>query len=426
MHGIELMERLSVALAIGLVIGLERGWQQRTDADGDRTAGVRTHALAALLGGVWGATTHLVGPGAGGVGLGLAFMAFSAVIAVYRYRETNRSESFGATTVVAAMLAFALGAFAVLGDMRVAAATGVATAGVLALKGIVHGIVARLTWPELRSSLVLLAMTFILLPFLPNRTVDPFAAINPYEIWLLTILIAAISFVGYVAVKVAGQRQGILMTGLAGGLVSSTAVTVTLAKLASLHREQQRLLMAGALIASATMFARVLVVVAAVNVQLLPYVVLPLGLAGLTLFAIGLFEFRREPASAKAEQLQIENPFDLVTVLKFGALLTIVMLLAKVLTTTIGPLGAYALAAVSGIADVDAIALTMARHGADQLGPQAAALSIILAAAVNTVSKAALAWFSGGAKAGRRMALAAGAALAAGICGLLLWFVYWG
>lgn len=151
METTELFRRLTVALAIGLLIGLERGWQAREDEEGERAAGFRTHALAALLGAVWGAISNQTGIG-GAVALGLAFAVFSAAIMLFRYREIVHDATFGATTVVAAMLAFALGAFAVVGDVEAAAAAGVATAGLLALKAAAHGWLRRLSWEELRPA----------------------------------------------------------------------------------------------------------------------------------------------------------------------------------------------------------------------------------------------------------------------------------
>ncbi|MGC1861159.1 MAG: MgtC/SapB family protein, partial [Methylocystis sp.] len=149
MDTVELFQRLSVALAIGLLIGLERGWQAREDREGERSAGLRTHALASLLGAVWGAISNQTGIG-GAVALGIAFFIFSAAIILFRYRETSHDGTFGATTVMAAMLAFALGALAVVGDMQAAIAAGVAATGLLALKSSLHGWMRRLTWPELR------------------------------------------------------------------------------------------------------------------------------------------------------------------------------------------------------------------------------------------------------------------------------------
>lgn len=418
METFELFQRLGLALAIGLVIGLERGWRERQDAN--HTAGLRTHALSGLLGGVWGALTTALGQSAG-LALGLAFLTFAGAITLFRYRETQQEGTVGATTVVAAMLAFALGAYAVLGDMQAAAAAGVAVTALLALKAPLHGWVKNLTWPELRSALTLLAMSFILLPVLPDRTIDPLEAINPREIWLMVIMIALVSFIGYVAVRLAGERAGIVIAGIAGGLASSTAVTLTMARLAREHPDQTRLATAGALFAGATMTARILAVVGVFNPAMLLRLAFPLVPAGLTLlaFAVFLLMFRGK-ADEGDRPLELRNPFELATVLKFGALLVVVMLLGEAATRWAGGAGAYVLAAVSGLADVDAITLSMARLGRGELAIATAANAIAIAAGVNTVTKAVLAWTSGGAGPGRWMAFASACALAAGVAGALV------
>jgi len=215
MDTFELIQRLAVALAIGLLIGIERGWQQRKEAEGERAVGLRTHALAGLLGGAWGAIARGTGDW-GVVALGLAFMTFAGAIVVFRLRQVEHDKTYGATTVVAAMIAFALGAMAVLGDQTVAAAAGVATAILLALKAALHTWLQRLTWEELRAGLILLAMTVILLSVLPDREIAAWFPINPREVWLLTILIAGLSFAGYLAIRIAGPQLGVLLSGIAG------------------------------------------------------------------------------------------------------------------------------------------------------------------------------------------------------------------
>ena len=414
MDTFELFQRLSVALAVGLLIGLERGWQGRTDREGERAAGLRTHALAGLLGGIWGAIS-LRNEDGGAIALGLAFAAFSAAIVVFRLREVIHDRTYGATTVVAAMLAFGLGAFAAVGDIQVAAAGGVAVATLLALKAFLHNWVQRLTWEELRSGLVLLAMTFILLPLLPDRPVDPWGSLNPHALWLLTILIAALSFAGYVAIKVTGEDRGILLTGLAGGLVSSTAVTLSLSRLARETPDRTRLLVAGMLVAGATMVARILVIVGLTNWRLLALLAPPLLAGGAVLGAGALvLGARAQPRSATGDGLEVRNPFDLLTVLKFGALLTAITFAARLATNAGGQAGAYALAALSGIADVDAITLSMSRLGGAAITQETAAGAILVAVAVNTAAKAVLSWVAGGAGVGRWMALVSALAVAAG------------
>ncbi|MDX2306998.1 MAG: DUF4010 domain-containing protein [Hyphomicrobium sp.] len=431
MDTFELLHRLSVALAIGLLIGIERGWQQRDEPEGGRTAGLRTHALSGLLGGAWGAiavTQRTAEGGASGgsiAALAVVFAVLTLVVAFYRYRETVHERTFGVTTVVAVMLAFSLGALAVLGDMAAAGAAAVAATGLLAMKSALHGWLARLTWPELRSGLVLLAMTFVILPALPDRAIDPWGLFNPYTVWLMTVVLAAISFAGYVAIRVAGERSGIALTGIAGGLASSTATTVLMSKLAKENPEQRDALMGGAALSSATMLARVLTVVSVINLPLVGQLALPLGLACAALGAAGwwLLDRGRDPAIAgviEGEGLKLSNPFELQSVLKFAALLALISALGTVVTAYGGSAGAYVLAALSGIADVDAITVSMARDGAGALGAGVAANAILIAVGVNTIAKAFIGTTAGGPEVAGRLALSAAAALAGGVLGMLI------
>jgi uncharacterized membrane protein (DUF4010 family) len=416
----ELIRRLAYALAIGLLIGLERGWGARDEQEGERTAGVRTHGLAALLGGVWGAVALAFARDSGAVALGLSFVLFAAAMAVFRFRETEHDKTFGATSVVAMMLAYALGAYAVVGDEVAAAAGAVATTALLAAKGLLHEWVQKLTFEELRSGLVLLVMSFILLPVLPDRAIDRWGAVNPHELWLMTVLIAAVSFSGYVAVKIVGYRRGIAVAGLAGGLASSTATTAAMARLANETPGNAGVLAAGAIFANAVMGPRVLAVLSVVNPEFGLRLAAPLIGVGLVYLFAGAFlmwrgdgagEENRDPAATA-------NPLDLPAVLKFGALLAAVMALSKILTGFAGSSGAYALALLSGLADVDAISLSMARHGAQEIGANAAALAVLLAVLSNTAAKVGMAWVMGGAAMGMRLAAASVLALGAGLAAL--------
>lgn len=420
MDNFELFQRLGLALAIGLLIGLERGWTSRAEGEGERTAGLRTLALSGLLGGVWAALTMAKGD-AGIVALSIVFAAFTGAITLFRYRETAAERTLGATTLVAAMLCFALGAYAVLGSMAASAASAVAVTALLAMKAALHAWVRRITWEELRSGLVLLAMTFILLPLLPNRTIDPWDAINPFELWVMTIGIAVMSFAGYIAMKVVGDHAGALLTGIAGGLASSTAVTVTLSRLAKEHPEQTKALLSGILASYAVMMTRVLVVVALVNVSLLPVLAGPIGGAGLAMAGMSYFLFRRAGEEEDNEKpIKLKNPFELGVVLQFGALLTLISLLSKVLTLRAGDAGAYGLAALSGLADVDAITLSMSRLAPAGISLKVAAIAIAIAVLVNTISKAVLGGITGGVRIGKALALSAVLAISAGALGLFL------
>ncbi|MBY6241952.1 MgtC/SapB family protein [Methylosinus sp. Sm6] len=419
METLELFRRMSVALAIGLLIGLERGWQAREDEEGERAAGFRTHALAALLGAVWGAICNQTGIG-GAVSLGLAFLVFSASITLFRYRETEREQTFGATTMVGAMLAFTLGAYAVVGDVQVAGAAGVTTTSLLALKRATHGWLRRITWDELRSGLILLAMTVVLLPLLPDRAVDPWGAVNPFRIWTLTVMIAFISFFGYVVIKATGGASGVAITGVAGGLASSTATTITMAKLAREHAEHCAIFVAGALLAGATMPFRVLAIVAVVDRTMLSHLAAPFVCGAVVLIAAALWSMRRAVESLEQdESFAPDNPLDLGVVAKFGLVLTAISILSRLATRFAGAAGAYALAAISGLADVDAITLSMASLDRDAISAEAAAGAIAIAVVVNTISRCALTFWIGGMGAGWRMALVSTLAIVAGALALL-------
>lgn len=422
MGATELIRRLAYALAIGLLIGLERGWGARGEQEGERTAGVRTHGLAALLGGVWGAVALQFSNGAGAIVLGLSFLLAGAAMAVFRFRETEHEKTYGATSLVAMMLAYALGAFAVVGDEVAASAGAVATTALLAAKSPMHQWVAKLAWEELRSGLVLLVMSFILLPVLPDRAIDRWGAVNPHELWLMTVLIAAVSFCGYVAVKIVGYRRGVAVAGMAGGLASSTAATAAMSRLAGENPADVSVLAAGAIFANAVMGPRVLAILGVVNPAFGLRLAAPLICVGLIYLLAGALLMRRGAGVGDERErnpVTSANPLDLPAVLKFGALLAAVMILSKVLTQVAGSSGAYALALVSGLADVDAISLSMARHGAREIGAHAAALAVLIAVLSNTVAKVGIAWVLGGAAMGLRLAVASILAIGAGVAALV-------
>ncbi len=402
----DLFLRLGLALAIGFVIGLERGWKERDEKEGQRTAGLRTYTLIALLGGIFGALTR----DGNFLLLASGFVVVSGALAAFFWREGASEDDFSATSVVAVMLSFMLGAFAVLGDATVAAGAGVATALLLATKAQLHGWLARITWPELRAGLLLAAMTFIALPLLPHRAIDPYGAVNPYELWLMTILIAAVSFAGYAAIRIAGPERGTVMAAGAGGLVASTAVTLTLARLARDNPQRVSLLGGSVILSGAIMLLRVLVVVAVINFTLAASLGPALIAGALAMAVLAFWLIRRAPEGKKKRgaDLKLENPFNLMEVLRFGLILTVIMLLAVAARHFFGEAGLIGLAAISGLADVDAITLSMAKTAqADATaGP---ALAILTAVGVNTLAKTGYAAYVGGRRIG--LIVAGGTAL---------------
>ena len=388
----ELLGRLSVSLAIGLLIGLERGWQLREAEEGRRAAGVRTLGLTGLLGGV----LALIAPMAGGVLFAAGFAAVALVLASFQFLEANTTKNASATGVIAGLLAFSLGAYAVTGQVSVAIAGAVTTTVILAFKQPLHAWVRALTWAELRAALVLLIMTALVLPVLPDRTLDPWDALNPRRIWMLAVLIAGVSFVGYAAVRILGGRGGLLLSAVAGGLASSTATTLSFARLAREHRPLCGWLAGGTLIADALMAVRVLIMAAAVNRPFAASLAWPLGAFGVaSALAGGLLLSRSALQAGERGAPVLTNPVEVGTALKFAGAIALVMLLAKILAKSFGAMGVFGLAGLSGLADVDALTLSVSNMAGRELAAPSAALAVLLAVGANTMSKTVIAGVAG-------------------------------
>ena len=420
MEFMELLPRFAVALGIGLLIGLERGWRSRQDAPGSRTAGIRTFAITGLLGGAVGAIALALGGSAGAAGgivLGLSFAAFAVAITIFCRDENLAEENFSATTAIAAMATFALGAYALVGDFRLAAAAAVAIAVILALRDDLHGLLRQMTWPELRSALVLLAMTCIALPVMPDRSIGPFGGVNPREVWMIAVVLATVSFAGYVAVKFFGARHGEMLAAAAGGLVSSTAVTAANAKRAAAGEGVPRLLAAGVSIATAISLVRVLAVAAALNWALVPLLAPPLIAAAIVAVGFALVSaYWRNEKKTRRQVMHFNNPFSFWSVVGFALLLGVMILLGQALNEWLGAAGVIVGALAMGLADVDAVTVSMARLAPQPLSYQAITLAILAAVLSNTLSKLVIGAVVGrGAFALELAAMSAACLIAAGL-----------
>lgn len=412
----KLFIHLGLALAIGFLIGIERGWQERAASEGTRIAGIRTFGLIGLLGGLW----SLLAESAGILLLGLAFLAFSALIITAHILDTRDDRDVGITTAVAALTTFALGALCVAGYPAIAAASAVVTASLLSLKPLLHRWLKKIEPAEWYATLKLLLISVVLLPVLPNKGYGPWQVLNPYELWWLVVLIASISYVGYVAMKLIGTRSGLLLTGLLGGIVSSTAVTVNFAGLSG-KSVDSRLLATGVLVASATMFPRLLIVISIINYHLLAPLLLPMAIMALFLLVSAAWLWRmHEPGYAEGA-VHLDNPFQIKTALQFGLLLAGIMLLSVGFRHWLGDTGIYLASALSGLADVDAISISIARMARGTLAGPTAVSAIVIAAAVNTVVKGGLFWFIARGSTGRKLTVAMSVSA---LCGMAsLWFL---
>lgn len=382
--------QLAVALAIGLLVGIERGWDRREAEEGQRTAGVRTFGLLGMLGGLAG----LVGIEGGLIPASLMFVGVAGFLSVMYALDVRKHGDLGATTEIAALTTFVLATMAGLGHMVIASAAAVVMVVLLGAKSLLHDWLEQLRRPELVAAAKLLVISVVLLPLLPNQGYGPWQSLNPYVIWWMVVLVAGVSFVGYFAVRLAGARAGIAFTALFGGLASSTAVTLHLSRLAARGRANHRLLAGGILLACGIMFPRLLLVAVIINPALWSSLVGPVTVMSILVLGPAIWLVGRPDGEVNADDLLPTNPLELTSALAFGALLAAIMLLGKALTEWFGDAGVYALAAASGVADVDAINLSLAGMSRDELALAVASLGILIAAAVNSLVKAGITVFS--------------------------------
>jgi len=400
------LQRAGLAAAIGLLVGIERGWQEREARDGSRVAGIRTYTLIGILGGICGFLTRTAP-----LATGLCFLAFAIPYGFLEWRRIQGTDNFSATNLVAGLLTFMLGAYATAGSMTVAAASAVVMTAVLAERTILHDFLRGLRWEELRGALILSVMTAVLLPILPDRTVDPWGALNPHEIWLMTVLVGVVCYVGYAGMRLAGPSKGLLFGGLTGGLVTSTTVTWTFARVAKRDPSLQAAVVAGVLTAWIVSLLRMTALAVVIAPALLSILAAPIAASVvllLVLAAIAYYFAGRSPSHS----LTLQDPLELSLLLRFCGLLAVIMLLSKFAGTFQG--GTFALGGLSGLLDVDPITLAMARQAGNGTALQVAAETILIAGATNGVSKAVLAQVFGGWRLGSMLSAAALSAIAAG------------
>jgi uncharacterized membrane protein (DUF4010 family) len=409
---------LSVALAIGLLIGVERGWQEREAKEGTRVAGLRTHGLIGLLGGGMALLTEQFGS----LFLGLAFIGVAGTLTtVYVVNLHRGNDDVGITSLVTGLLTFVFGALAAMGEVAVAAAFAVVTTLLLSYKPALHHWVSALEAKELRAGIKLLLISVVLLPILPNQGYGPWQALNPYTIWWMVVLIAAISFVGYFAIKIAGARRGTVFTGLFGGLASSTALTLHFSRMSRRNAALAPMLATGVLLACGTMFPRMLLVASVLNPDLFKLLLVPAAVMALLTYVPALMYWRAQSQQKTEVVSPLNNPLELKTALSFGLLLALVMLLGNALQNWFGEAGVLVLAAASGVADVDAITLSLARMSQDALVMPVAVTGIVVAAAVNSLVKGGMAMFVGGHKIGLRVGLPLLGGAIGGLVSAWLW-----
>ena len=391
----DLFYRFGIALIIGILVGLERE-RSAQQTNQELLAGVRTFALFALAGCTAALLSELLKSPWPFV---LVAVIIGGLLAVAYFVSSGR-KGHGLTTEVSAVVTILLGGLCYWDYLALAAAIGVVMTILLSFKLELHRFAQQISAEDIYATLKFAVITTVILPVLPNQSLGPppFDVLNPYRIWLMVVFISGISFLGYVLMKLVDAERGIGLTGLLGGLVSSTAVTMSLAERSQRHPNLGRTFALAIILAWAVMFGRVLIEVAVVNRALLLVLWVPIAAATLAgLLYVGVLNYTQR--SGRQEKVIIANPFELATALKFGLLYGLILLIARVGQLYWSNTGVYLSSALAGIADVDAITLSLAQLSSQpgNVSMQTAARAIVLATLVNTGVKTGIVIFMGSA-----------------------------
>lgn len=405
--------RLAIALGLGLLVGVQR---ERAD---DPLAGIRTFALITLLGGL-AADLSLRFDAVWLFAVGLGGLA-ALLMSGYAITALSGPDNPGLTTEVAALFMYIVGALVAIGAVTVGVVMGGLCALLLHLKEPMEGFANRLTERDVKSIMQFAAIGLVVLPVLPNRTYGPYGVLNPFEIWLMVVLIVGISLAGYVLYKLLGARAGTLLGGGLGGLISSTATTASYARRVKGDRALAPQVALVVMIASTVVYGRIVVEVAVAAPTVLSAMAPPLlsiGLGNLAICGLALLVVR-DHAGELPEQ---DNPTELRAAVVFAALYGVIIFAVAAARDVYGDTGLYVVALISGLTDVDAITLSTANLvelGQVEVGPGWRA--IVLAGLSNLVFKGALAGVLGGGALLLRLAPLFAASIAVSVAVLLLW-----
>jgi len=391
---------LLIAALGGAAVGLERQWSGHAEGPGARFAGIRTFTMLGAVGGFsgWLWTAGVTAPAA------ILFAGAVALVAAAYARSSG--QDIDGTTEVAALIVLAAGVLAGIGSVRLASGIIAIVTLLLVEKSRLHGFVKRIDDVGLRSGVRFAVMALVVLPLLPEGPYGPFGGVRPRELWAVVLFFSGLSFAADIARRLVGPGQGYLVTGLLGGMVSSTNVTFTFARTSRTDPAMDRALAFGAVGANAMLYPRVLIATAILNPAvvgpLLPYLALPALVAAL---AAAAGARRSQPTGAPV--VAQPNPLQLAGALQMAVLFQAVLMAVYVAREFFGESGVFASAAVLGLTDVDALTVSMARDVAQAVSPAVAATAIAIGVLTNTGMKLGLALSFGS----RRFKLIAGGAL---------------
>ena len=412
------IEALLVSGSLGALIGLVRQWEYETAHPGQEApAGMRTFMTWALLGCGAGLLQELTGGWLLAIGLGTFTLVMGAV-----HLLDKKAHHVGLTTFSSALVTFVAGALAAYNQFQTAVVLGVGTMIILGSKQWSHAWTKRWTAQDLRYLLQFAAITGLVLPVAPDRDMGPYSALNPHQIWLMVVLVAGLGFLGYVAMRWLGGRAGIILTGLAAGLVSSTVTTLAMSRESKTARGlEESLALAVVLACTVVMIGREVVILMLLCPVLVPLTLVPFALMALPGLVLALWVAYRWHAHRKHEvdAPVLENPLNPLMAVKFGLLYAVITLVVKVAAGQLSHTWVYGISFVSGLGDINAITVTSAQAASSLLlKPEEAARCVVLACLANTLVKAGIAVALGGPLFRRAAGIALVVVLVAGAAGM--------
>lgn len=408
----DLLIRFGIALGLGLLVGLER------EKRASEIAGVRTVPLIT----VWGTLAAWLAVRFGGWALGASIISLAALIVIANVHLLRKGElDGGLTSEMAILVMFGVGALLITGPLEIAIAIGGGVAVLLHAKEWLHGVSRRLERRDVTAIMRFALIALVILPVLPDRAFGPFNVLNPRAIWWMVVLIVGISLGGYIVFRFFGARAGVVLGGILGGIISSTATTVSYAKKSRRAEDPARLFAAIVMIANAVVMVRVLIEIWIVGRPLFAAAVGPIGiLLGVQAVVAAIFARGRSGEAALVDEES--DPAELKSALLFGALYAGVLLAVAATTHYLGGRALYLVAIVSGLTDVDAITLSIGRlAGAGSIPFPTAWRLIVVATIANLLFKTAIVGVLGSRKMFGLVGLLSGVAMATGAALLVFW-----
>jgi len=384
----EILKTFLITSVLGFIIGLERSVSFSLENE-EGFAGSRTFTLISLLGFLSAYLNKFIN-----CFLISSFIIFGLIVVIAYFLKVYHYSKQGTTTHIAALITYLIGAMVYYGNIHAAIFVSVITTVILNLKTKLKKLETSLTRKEISAGILLLIMSFIMLPILPNKGIGPLELFNPYKTWLMAIIIASLSFVGYLGIKFFGEKKGILFTAAAGGFISSTAVT---ASLSAMYKETKIYIFtytAAIAIANTLMFARVLIEVYITNQKLVNNLLFPFALAFIYGLWFSYYFYKKSKNNIQTSLEKLEkNPLELNEAIKFAIIFAVIYALVEYSNKNFGNLGIYLVSFISGFTDVDAITLSLGELSQTSLPYKTAATGIITASLSNTLTKFSIVLF---------------------------------